>query len=91
MNTKTKISIIGLKDLRENMTDYISQINKGGSFIVVRKSKPVFRITPIDEWGDEGSWESIIDFTKIRKGGVLAEDIIAKKQQNEHRRKNIGK
>lgn len=73
-----KNTIIGLKELRENMDNYISQIGKGKSFVVVRKSKPVFRLEPIDEWGDEGVWENVIDFTKIKKGGVLAEDIIAK-------------
>jgi len=41
-----KNAIIGLKDLRENMDSYISQINKGRTFVVVRKSKPVFRLAP---------------------------------------------
>ena len=65
-----KNSIIGLKDLRENMDNYISQIEKGKSFVVVRKSKPVFKLAPLDVWGDEGAWERIIDFAKIKKGGV---------------------
>jgi prevent-host-death family protein len=69
--------IIGLKDLRENMESYITQVGKGRSFVVVRKSRPVFKVTPIDEWGDEGIWESVIDFTKIKKGGVLADEVIA--------------
>jgi len=77
-NTKTKSPIIGLKDLRENMDDYIFQINKGRSFVVVRKSKPIFKLSPLDEWGDEGVWEKVIDFTKIKKEGVLLEDILSK-------------
>lgn len=73
-----KNTIIGLKELRENMDNYISQVKKGRSFVVVRKSKPVFRLEPLDEWGDEGVWEKVVDFTKIKKGGVFAEDIVAK-------------
>ena len=73
-----KNSIIGLKDLRENMDNYISQIKKGKSFVVVRKSKPVFRLAPLDAWGDEGVWKKVVDFTKIKKGGVPLSDVLAK-------------
>ena len=64
-----KNSVIGLKELRENMEGYISQVQKGRSFIVVRKSKPVFKLAPLDAWGDDGIWEKIVDFTKIKKKG----------------------
>ena len=37
-------SIVGLKELRENIDSYISAVEKGRSFVVVRKSKPVFKI-----------------------------------------------
>lgn len=73
-----KSSIIGLKELRENMDNYISQVKKGKSFVVVRKSKPVFKLAPLDEWGDEGIWEKVVDFTKIKKGGLSAKSIVAK-------------
>ena len=70
-------NVIGLKELRENAGNYIAQINKGKSFIVVRRSKPVFKMMPVvDEWGDEGNWETIVDFTKIKKGGVSAERVL---------------
>ena len=73
-----KNTIIGLKELRENMNNYISQVKKGRSFVVVRKSKPVFKLTPLDMWGDEGIWEKVVDFTKIKKGGVLLADVLSK-------------
>ena len=73
-----KNSIVGLKELRENMDSYISQVKKGRSFVVVRKSKPVFKLTPLDMWGDEGVWEKVVDFTKIKKGGVLLTDVLSK-------------
>ena len=44
-----KNSIIGLKELRENADTYISQVEKGKSFIVVRRSEPVFKISPPEE------------------------------------------
>lgn len=81
-----KNTIIGLKELRENMDNYISQIGKGRSFVVVRKSKPVFRLEPLDEWGDEGVWEKVIDSTKIKKGGVPLREVlssISKKEQKD--------
>jgi len=68
--------IIGLKDLRENTAKYISQVAKGKSFTVVRRSKPVFKVMPVDEWGDEGMWETVVDFTKIKKGGVPIDEVI---------------
>ena len=71
-----KTNIIGLKELRENTKDYIAQVKKGKSFVVVKRSKPVFRVTPVDEWGDEGVWETLIDFRKINPRGVPIDDVI---------------
>ncbi len=72
-----KTSIIGFKDLRLNADKYINAIAEGKSFTVVRRSKPIFKITPVDEWGDEGIWKTLIDFTKFKKGGVKAEEVLA--------------
>lgn len=70
-------SIIGFKDLRENASKYISAVEKGRSFTIVRRSRPIFKMIPIDEWGDEGTWTKVVDFTKFRKGGVKAEEVLA--------------
>jgi prevent-host-death family protein len=70
-----KINIIGLKELRTNMNDYIAQVQKGKSYIVVRKSKPVFVISSPDD--DEAGWETVVDFTKIKKGGVPIEEVLS--------------
>ncbi len=69
-------TIIGLKNLRENMDEYISKVRGGKSFVVIKKSKPVFKITPLDEWGDDGLWETVIDFTKTNKKGIVAKEIL---------------
>ena len=75
MKTKTR-SIIGLKELREKTAHYIGQVAKGRSFTVIRRARPIFKIVPVDEWGDEGHWETMIDFTKIRKGGMPIEELL---------------
>jgi len=67
--------IIGLRELRENIGRYSTAVQNGKSFIVVRKSKPLFKIAPVDE---EGVWERVVDFTKIKKGGVDIKDLISR-------------
>lgn len=69
-------NIIGLKELRENTEDYIDKVEKGRSFVVVKRSHPVFKIVPVDMWGDEGFWENVVDFREINKTGVPARDVL---------------
>lgn len=71
---KSMPRIVGLKELRENIDTYISLVRKGMKFTVVRRSKPVFTISPTG--ADDELWEPVIDFTKIKKGGVLIKDIL---------------
>jgi hypothetical protein len=40
----------------------------------MRKNKPLFRLSPIDD----SEWETVIDFTKIKKGGVKIEDLLSR-------------
>ncbi len=67
--------IIGLKDLRQKMSEYAEKVKAGKSFIVVRRSKPLFKITPIEE--DE-IWEPVVNFTKIKKGGIDIDDLLSR-------------
>ena len=69
-------NIIGLKELRENIASYAAEVKKGRSFIVVKRSRPIFKIAPPDE--EESVWETVIDFTTIKKGGVLAKDLLSR-------------
>ncbi|MCK5027399.1 MAG: type II toxin-antitoxin system prevent-host-death family antitoxin [Candidatus Pacebacteria bacterium] len=74
MRTKNvKDNIVGVKELRQNLDEYIAQVGKGKSFTVFRRSKPVFKITPVIP--EEDMWETVIDFTKIKKGGVLLTEV----------------
>ena len=74
-----KNNIIGLKELRENTEKYISKVQKGASFTVVKKSKPVFRISPPGE--ENEAWETVADLTKIKREGVSAKDILKELRQ----------
>ena len=65
---------VGLRDLRENTDKYIKKVSRGESFLVFKHLKPIFKITP----PQEENWETIIDFTKIKKGGVQIEDVLAR-------------
>ncbi len=69
-------TIIGLRQLRENAENYISEVKKGKSFIVVRKSKPVFLLVPPEE--DETQWETVIDFTEFYRAGIPAGRLLKK-------------
>lgn len=69
-----KRNIVGVKELRENLDHYIDKVSKGASFTVVRRSKAVFTIVPLDE---EEQWETVFDATRDNKGkGIPAEDIL---------------
>lgn len=65
--------IVALKELRENVDTYISEVKKGKSFLVVRRSQPVFTISPPDE---AELWESVVDFTSIQKHGVSVHEVL---------------
>lgn len=66
--------IIGLKELRLKPNHYATLVRQGKSFVVVKRSKPLFKITPLDT--EEGLWEEVIDFTKIKRGGVRLQDLL---------------
>lgn len=68
--------LIGLKDFRENLASYLQRLNKGEHFLVLRRSQPAFQVLPVND--DEGDWETVIDFTKIKKGGVNIKEILAR-------------
>ena len=66
-------NIVGLKELRQNLERYAVLVKKGKSIIVVRRSKPLFKITPLEE-----EWEQVVDFTKVRKGGVAIKELLSR-------------
>ena len=65
-------TIIGLKELRQNVAKYARKVQAGETFTVFKHSKPLFNIAPVD---DE-RWEEVVDFTKLHSGGVDIDDIL---------------
>lgn len=68
--------VIGLKELRENVDTYVAAVKKGGRFLVVRKSKPVFLLTSPREL--DGAWETALDFTEFYAHGIPARRLLKK-------------
>jgi len=66
-------NIIGLKEFRADVPKIAGKVARGESFIVVKRSRPIFKVSPVDE---EDTWETVIDFTKIKKGGLDIKDIL---------------
>ena len=64
---------VSLKQLREEFPKYIDAVEKGQSFIVIKRSKPIFQIGPV---ADDGHWQTIADFTEIDSKGVALDDIL---------------
>ncbi len=65
-------NLVSLKDFRTKLTDYTRLVlEKGNSFVVLKKSKPVFKVVPIEE----DSWETVVDFTKINNKGVSFDNV----------------
>lgn len=54
-------TIVGLKELRGNINTYVSKVKKGDSFIVVRKSKPLFKIVSLE-------FDELVMTENLRKG-----------------------
>ncbi|KKU48362.1 hypothetical protein A3H10_00115 [Candidatus Uhrbacteria bacterium RIFCSPLOWO2_12_FULL_46_10] len=65
---------VSLKELRENVSSYAAKVQSGASFIVIKRSKPLFKIAPVE---DE-RWEEVVDFTKISRGGVSIDEVLAR-------------
>jgi antitoxin (DNA-binding transcriptional repressor) of toxin-antitoxin stability system len=72
-------NIIALKDLRLNMEKYVAEVKTGKSFIVLKQSKPIFKLSPVNEKNsdEDNRWDEIINFTKIKKGGVDIDSLLA--------------
>ena len=69
-----KTSTVSLKKLREEFPKYIEAVEKGQSFTVFKRSKPIFQIGPV---ADDGEWQTIADFTDIDTRGVSADDVLS--------------
>jgi antitoxin (DNA-binding transcriptional repressor) of toxin-antitoxin stability system len=64
-------TIVSFKEFRLNAQTYIDGASKGKSFLVIKRSRPVFRILPVED-----AWESVADFTEITPKGVKAKTLL---------------
>ena len=54
------------------MTKYFQKVAQSNSFIIFKQLKFLFKISFLNN----GSWKKVIDFTKIKKGGVKIDKIL---------------
>lgn len=65
-------NIVPLKELRANLASYTDRVLENNeSFLVLRRSKPAFKIVPVEE----ETWETAIDFTEISPLGAPIEHV----------------
>ncbi len=70
------MTTLAIKDLRNNLSHIADSAENGESFIIYRRSKPTFKIVPIEAKVEE-EWETVIDFTDNgKKSGENIEDVI---------------
>ncbi len=48
-----------------------------GNLLSWLKSKPVFKLSPLNI-EEDSEWETLIDFTKIKKGGIKIQDMLSR-------------
>ena len=69
------IEAVEVKELRQNFDSYIAEVEKGASFVITRHSRAVFKIIPPKE---TETWERVIDFTSVKKGGLPVADLLSR-------------
>lgn len=67
--------IVGLKEFRMDVEKYVKATSDGKSIVVMRRSKPFFKIVSVD---DDSAWETVADFTHVKKGGVNINDLLSR-------------
>ncbi len=71
------MTIIGLKELRQNATEIAERAQKGESFMVVKRSKPVFTISPPEESLDLTATKAWVD-SYIKENKTLLKSLSKK-------------
>ena len=89
-----KNNLVGFKELRVNLDKYVKGVERGSSYTILRRSKPLFRISPVDA-EDEAGWDTIFDADRDNNGkGIPGGEvlrILRKIKKNERARKTVPK
>jgi hypothetical protein len=72
-NLTEQPKIVALKDLRQHAQSYINNVANVESFVVVKRSRPAFRMEPIEE-----QWEPVVDFSGLPGGGMDIDEVITR-------------
>ncbi len=67
---------ISTKELRENLPKVRAGLRRGQSYTIIYRSKPIANLRPINT--DEDRWETAVDFTKLKKGGIEIDDLLSR-------------
>lgn len=68
---------ISIKNFRTNLAEIADEIEDGNTYVIIRRSKPSFKVVPITSDNDE-EWETVVDFTDGGKSnGAKIEDVLA--------------
>lgn len=59
--------IIGLKKFREDVQAVAESVAKGNEYVVVKRSKPLFRVIPADSKANLAAWKKFAGIWKGRK------------------------
>ena len=68
-------TIIAVQDIRQSLASITDRAEKGESFVVVRNSRPVFRIEPITELYETGNSRAPMTVREVR--GRFAADPVS--------------
>lgn len=67
------MTTVGIKEFQQHASRFSKRVQQGETIIVFSRSKPVMKVSPVE---DEGDWETVIDFTEFRKGGIPAKELL---------------
>jgi prevent-host-death family protein len=42
-------TIVSVQELRESLAEYLERVRQGESLLIIRRSKPIARITPVED------------------------------------------
>ncbi len=80
-------TLISIKEFRETLSNVADAVAQGESFLVMRHSRPAFKVEPLEEEEealDMPGWKTIADFTEGgKKKGISAKKLLKAMQEFE--------
>lgn len=66
---------LSIKQFRNNLAAVADKVEAGSKFIIIRNSKPAFKVVPLSDTEEDEVWETVVDFTEGgKKQGMKAKD-----------------